>query len=137
MLLLAFSLLSFVRFQSSLNIHGVKSKKPNDIIDFQSKLFRDIENENRLLREIEKLQEKISTERYIEELKELKRAKRNLTKEVGRLPSNFHKNCVLKTMPFDFNRVILLKNDNSSDFINANFVDGFNQKNKFIVTQGK
>lgn len=37
---------------------------------------------------------------------------------------------------YDHTRVLLAQTDNQSDYIHANFVDGYKQKNAFISTQG-
>ena len=112
----------------------INVKSPREYLKF---FFRDIENEKNLIHEIDKLKEKVWSKDYREELTQLKISAVRLPRDIGRLPENFDKNCINLTMPFDYNRVILSSDDNCSDYINANYVDGFNKKNKFIVTQGK
>ena len=105
--------------------------------EYLKSFFHDIENEKNLIREIDKLKEKVWSKDYKKELTQLKISAEYLPDDIGKLPENFDKNCINRTMPFDYNRVILSSDDNCSDYINANYVDGFNKKNKFIVTQGK
>ena len=48
------------------------------------------------------------------------------------------KNRYTDVLPLDQSRVVLrgVDDDPSSDYINANFVDGYRQKNAYISTQG-
>ncbi|XP_026493551.2 tyrosine-protein phosphatase non-receptor type 9 isoform X2 [Vanessa tameamea] len=56
----------------------------------------------------------------------------------AKLPSNLAKNRYTDVLCFDHSRVLLsqLDDDPSSDYINANYVDGYKQRNAFICTQG-
>ena len=58
---------------------------------------------------------------------------------VYRLRANLPKNRYTDVLCYDHSRVLLsqIDGDPSSDYINANFVDGYKQKNAFISTQGK
>ncbi|KAG6558345.1 protein tyrosine phosphatase U2 [Microplitis demolitor] len=49
---------------------------------------------------------------------------------------NKSKNREENMLCYDHNRVILPIEDNAGDYINANYVDGWKQKGKFICTQG-
>ena len=51
---------------------------------------------------------------------------------------NMSKNRYTDVLCLDQSRVVLrsIGNDPSSDYINANFVDGYRQKNAYISTQG-
>ncbi|KAI8434402.1 hypothetical protein MSG28_012440 [Choristoneura fumiferana] len=56
-----------------------------------------------------------------------------------RLPANLAKNRYTDVLCFDHSRVLLSRadpEDPASDYINANYVDGYKQKNAFICTQG-
>lgn len=55
-----------------------------------------------------------------------------------RLRANLTKNRYTDVLCFDHSRVILSQEDDdpTSDYINANFVDGYKQKNAYISTQG-
>lgn len=56
----------------------------------------------------------------------------------SRMRSNAPKNRYSDVLCFDHSRVLLsqVDGDTCSDYINANFVDGYKQKNAFISTQG-
>ncbi|XP_037918409.1 tyrosine-protein phosphatase non-receptor type 9 isoform X3 [Hermetia illucens] len=56
----------------------------------------------------------------------------------AKLRNNLIKNRYTDVLCYDHSRVILSKEeeDPSSDYINANFVDGYKQKNAYISTQG-
>lgn len=55
-----------------------------------------------------------------------------------RNPNNLTKNRYTDVLCYDHSRVILslIDDDLNSDYINANFVDGYKQKNAYISTQG-
>lgn len=56
-----------------------------------------------------------------------------------RLRSNLAKNRYTDVLCYDHSRVIITpddEDDQTSDYINANFVDGYKQKNAYISTQG-
>lgn len=55
-----------------------------------------------------------------------------------RLPANLAKNRYTDVLCYDHSRVPLsLRDDDpASDYINANYVDGYKQRNAFICTQG-
>ncbi|KAL5260404.1 hypothetical protein ACHWQZ_G010503 [Mnemiopsis leidyi] len=57
---------------------------------------------------------------------------------VAKLPANIRKNRYSDILSYDHTRVKLqqLPNDQFSDYINANYVDGYNQERAFIFTQG-
>ncbi|XP_063908283.1 uncharacterized protein LOC135126279 isoform X2 [Zophobas morio] len=52
----------------------------------------------------------------------------------GRLNKNLHKNHYKDILPYDDTRVILNDNENE-DYINANYVDGYEHPKAYIVTQ--
>jgi len=56
----------------------------------------------------------------------------------ARLAENLAKNRYTDVLCYDHTRVMLARDDNDpdSDYINANFVDGYKQRNAFISTQG-
>lgn len=58
---------------------------------------------------------------------------------ISRLRNNLAKNRYTDVLCYDHSRVILSQSDEdpASDYINANFVDGYRQKNAYISTQGK
>lgn len=57
-----------------------------------------------------------------------------------KVPSNVKRNRHPYSTMYDENRVVLScktgEGESASDFINASFVDGYNQKNAFIAAQG-
>jgi len=57
---------------------------------------------------------------------------------VFRWRSNISKNRYTDVLCLDESRVVLrcVDDDPSSDYINANYVDGYRQKNAYISTQG-
>lgn len=57
----------------------------------------------------------------------------------NRIRVNLAKNRYTDVLCYDHSRVILSQLDDevTSDYINANFVDGYKQKNAYISTQGK
>ncbi|XP_061714444.1 tyrosine-protein phosphatase non-receptor type 9-like [Cydia pomonella] len=50
-------------------------------------------------------------------------------------PENKNKNRFSYFPCWDITRVVLAKNNDGSDYINANFIDGFKAENKFIATE--
>lgn len=60
------------------------------------------------------------------------------TFNVAKIRNNIPKNRYTDVLCYDHSRVILSKldGDADSDYIHANFVDGYKQKNAFISTQG-
>ncbi|KAF5287706.1 hypothetical protein FQA39_LY15806 [Lamprigera yunnana] len=60
------------------------------------------------------------------------------TFNVAKVKNNLPKNRYTDVLCFDHSRVILseIDGDKDSDYIHANFVDGYKQKNAFINTQG-
>jgi len=76
--------------------------------------------------------------RFSEEYEEFKHVGRDQACTAADLPVNRPKNRFTNILPYDHSRVKLQPTDDEegSDFINANFVPGFNSKREFIVTQG-
>ncbi|XP_064476296.1 receptor-type tyrosine-protein phosphatase U-like [Ornithodoros turicata] len=57
--------------------------------------------------------------------------------EVAKRPENMHKNRYGNVLPYDHSRVILSElPDGGSDYINANYVAGYNNDRRYIATQG-
>ncbi|XP_062868350.1 receptor-type tyrosine-protein phosphatase alpha [Trichomycterus rosablanca] len=56
----------------------------------------------------------------------------------GNLPANMKKNRVLQIIPYEFNRVIIpvKRGEENTDYVNASFIDGYRQKDSYIVSQG-
>uniref|UniRef100_A0A8C1VHJ8 Protein tyrosine phosphatase receptor type O n=1 Tax=Cyprinus carpio TaxID=7962 RepID=A0A8C1VHJ8_CYPCA len=72
------------------------------------------------------------------QFEELKSVGLDLSHEAADLPVNRPKNRYTNILPYDFSRVklISLHNDEGSDYINANFIPGYNSPHEFIATQG-
>jgi len=73
-----------------------------------------------------------------DEYQEIKSQPPDGTFDHARLAENLAKNRYTDVLCYDHTRVILAREDNDpdSDYINANFVDGYKQRNAFISTQG-
>lgn len=56
----------------------------------------------------------------------------------GSLPENKHKNRFVNVVAYDHSRVVLNKveGDPDSDYINANYIDGYKQQQQYIASQG-
>lgn len=55
----------------------------------------------------------------------------------GRLPEHKSKNRYGNLLPYDHSRVVLTKESlHDSDYINANFIDGYEKPNRYIAMQG-
>ena len=75
--------------------------------------------------------------RFSEEYEELKHVGREKPCTAADMPVNRPKNRFTNILPYDHSRVKLQPADDEegSDYINANFVPGFNSPREFIVTQ--
>ncbi|XP_023243827.1 tyrosine-protein phosphatase 10D-like [Centruroides sculpturatus] len=76
--------------------------------------------------------------RFSEEFELLKHVGREKLCAAADLPVNRPKNRFTNILPYDHSRVKLLPTDDEegSDYINANYIPGFNSLREFIVTQG-
>ena len=76
--------------------------------------------------------------RFSEEFELLKHVGRDKPCNAADLPCNRPKNRFTNILPYDHSRVKLLPTDDEegSDFINANYIPGYNSPREFIVTQG-
>lgn len=77
----------------------------------------------------------------LKEYAEIRARQPDGTFEYAKLRSNLTKNRYTDVLCYDHSRVVLSTNDTdddpSNDYINANFVDGYKQKNAYISTQGE
>ncbi|KAK3875168.1 hypothetical protein Pcinc_019949, partial [Petrolisthes cinctipes] len=75
---------------------------------------------------------------FSEEYEALKHVGHDLQRGAADLPVNRPKNRFTNILPYDHSRVKLQPTDDEegSDYINANFVAGYNSPREFIVTQG-
>ncbi|XP_022661734.1 tyrosine-protein phosphatase 10D-like isoform X5 [Varroa destructor] len=76
--------------------------------------------------------------RFSEEFELLKHVGRDRPCTAADLPVNRPKNRFTNILPYDHSRVKLLPTDDEegSDYINANYIPGYNSPREFIVTQG-
>nr|XP_023013330.1 tyrosine-protein phosphatase 10D isoform X2 [Leptinotarsa decemlineata] len=76
--------------------------------------------------------------RFSEEFEELKHIGRDQPCTFSDLPCNRPKNRFTNILPYDHSRVKLqpVDDEEGSDYINANYVPGYNSPREFIVTQG-
>ncbi|RZF35702.1 hypothetical protein LSTR_LSTR009570 [Laodelphax striatellus] len=76
--------------------------------------------------------------RFSEEFEELKHVGREQACTAADLPCNRPKNRFTNILPYDHSRFKLqpVDDEEGSDYINANYVPGFNSPREFIVTQG-
>ncbi|XP_022109995.1 uncharacterized protein LOC110989723 [Acanthaster planci] len=70
---------------------------------------------------------------FAKEFKDLNLIGETQAKTAGAQPENEDKNRYGNIVPFDFNRVILNKDE---DYINASFLSGFSGNNEYIAAQG-
>ncbi|KAG8237365.1 hypothetical protein J437_LFUL017488 [Ladona fulva] len=76
--------------------------------------------------------------RFSEEFEELKHVGREQACTAADLPVNRPKNRFTNILPYDHSRFKLqpVDDEEGSDYINANYVPGFNSPREFVVTQG-
>ncbi|XP_066970331.1 tyrosine-protein phosphatase 10D-like [Macrobrachium rosenbergii] len=76
--------------------------------------------------------------RFAEEYEALKYVGHDLPRTAADLPVNRPKNRFTNILPYDITRVKLQPTDDEegSDYINANYVSGYNSPREFVVTQG-
>ncbi|XP_021369342.1 tyrosine-protein phosphatase 10D-like isoform X2 [Mizuhopecten yessoensis] len=76
--------------------------------------------------------------KYAEQFEDLKEIGRDQPCTAAELPENRGKNRFTNILPYDHSRVKLLPTDDEegSDYINANYMPGFNSRREYIVTQG-
>ncbi|XP_073801992.1 receptor-type tyrosine-protein phosphatase O isoform X2 [Danio rerio] len=81
---------------------------------------------------------KDSAYKFSLQFEELKSVGLDLSHEAADLPINRPKNRYTNILPYDFSRVklISLHNDEGSDYINANYIPGYNSPREYIATQG-
>ncbi|XP_042322212.1 receptor-type tyrosine-protein phosphatase V-like isoform X3 [Sceloporus undulatus] len=75
---------------------------------------------------------------FFQDFEELKEVGKEQPKTEAELPANTSKNRYPHVLPYDYSRVklSLLDGEPHSDYINANFVQGYNLPQEFIATQG-
>ena len=76
--------------------------------------------------------------RFSEEFEELKHVGRDQPNTAADLPCNRPKNRFTNILPYDHSRFKLqpVDDEEGSDYVNANYVPGFNSPREFVVTQG-
>ncbi|XP_041271178.1 receptor-type tyrosine-protein phosphatase eta-like isoform X2 [Onychostruthus taczanowskii] len=73
---------------------------------------------------------------FAEEYEELKSAGVHQPKFAAELPENRGKNRYNNVLPYDISRVKLSNQSSGADYINANYMPGYNSKKAFIAAQG-
>ncbi|CAN8214728.1 unnamed protein product [Coccothraustes coccothraustes] len=73
---------------------------------------------------------------FAEEYEELKSAGVHQPKFAAELPENRGKNRYNNVLPYDISRVKLSDQNSGTDYINANYMPGYNSKKAFIAAQG-
>ncbi|XP_007430100.1 receptor-type tyrosine-protein phosphatase V-like [Python bivittatus] len=75
---------------------------------------------------------------FFQDFEELKEVGKEQPKTEAEVPANTIKNRYPHVLPYDYSRVklTLLDGQPHSDYINANFVPGYNSPQEFIATQG-
>uniref|UniRef100_A0ABM0MYZ6 protein-tyrosine-phosphatase n=1 Tax=Saccoglossus kowalevskii TaxID=10224 RepID=A0ABM0MYZ6_SACKO len=65
-------------------------------------------------------------------------ANTNIPNEAANIPENKSKNRFRNVLSYDHSRVVLdvINDDPNSDYINANYIDGYQKNNAYIATQG-
>ncbi|XP_066525534.1 receptor-type tyrosine-protein phosphatase O isoform X2 [Hoplias malabaricus] len=81
---------------------------------------------------------KDSAYKFSLQFEELKSVGLDLSHDAADLPVNRPKNRYTNILPYDFSRVKLISmhNDEGSDYINANYIPGYNSSQEYIATQG-
>jgi hypothetical protein len=99
------------------------TKDPVAVSDFEEHVKELCNKDKGFSEEFLALEEKISS---------------NLTSAVAKLPRNKLKNRYGNIVPYDSNRVVLkeLAEEFGSDYINASYVHGYDQRNGYIACQG-
>lgn len=94
------------------------------------------------IEQIVEMVKQMSKKGLIKEYAEIRGRQPDGTFDQAKLRSNLTKNRYTDVLCYDHSRVILSHENNSEDdptgdYINANYVDGYKQKNAYISTQGK
>lgn len=101
-------------------------------------------NENggdpKTLEQIVDMVKKMGRKGLLKEYAEIRARQPDGTFDHAKMRSNLTKNRYTDVLCYDHSRVVLSNedvDDPTNDYINANFVDGYKQKNAYISTQGK
>ena len=107
----------------SINIRELHTSRPVDLKNFANH-YREMSAD--------------SDFRFAEEFEQLKYIGTERSAIAAELPVNRPKNRFTNIVPYDHSRVKLLPTDDEegSDYINANYIPGYNSPREFIVTQG-
>ncbi|KAI1301652.1 Tyrosine-protein phosphatase non-receptor type 9 [Halotydeus destructor] len=117
-------------------------KKPSfassDVDIFANGFLHSEEDEGLTIEEFIQYMKQKSRKGLYDEYNEIKSKYDSGSFDNSRLRSNHHKNRYTDVLCYDHSRVLLSIEDDdpNSDYINANFVDGYMQKRAFISTQG-
>lgn len=101
------------------------------------KLFNSIENDKQIWKLVDSLNSKLKRNYNFKPEYRKNEHEVNGTYHHFYRPENLCRNRYRKCPLYDHSRFILSTKRNNSDYIHASWVDGFNKKNAFILTQGK
>ncbi|XP_053326273.1 receptor-type tyrosine-protein phosphatase C [Spea bombifrons] len=75
---------------------------------------------------------------FLDEFQSIPRVFSKFSIKEAKKPSNQAKNRYVDILPYDDNRVVLseINGDTRSDYINASYINGFNEPRKYIAAQG-
>lgn len=99
-------------------------------------LFVNLENDKYISKLIVEMKTTVMNQHYIGEIHKIRQIK-NGTFIHSNSTENIKKNRYKTILCYDHTRVVLSTENNSSDYINANYVDGYNRSKGFIMTEGK
>lgn len=101
-------------------------------------------DDGKTIQQIVEMVKQLGKRGLVKEYAEIRARQPEGTFDHAKLRSNLTKNRYTDVLCYDHSRVVLSQNpengdedDPTSDYINANFVDGYKQKNAYISTQGE
>lgn len=101
-------------------------------------------DDGKTIQQIVEMVKQMGKKGLVKEYAEIRARQPDGTFDHAKLRSNLTKNRYTDVLCYDHSRVVLSQNpengdeeDPTSDYINANFVDGYKQKNAYISTQGE
>uniref|UniRef100_A0AAQ4NNX3 protein-tyrosine-phosphatase n=1 Tax=Gasterosteus aculeatus aculeatus TaxID=481459 RepID=A0AAQ4NNX3_GASAC len=147
----SFSSLGWLKKQRKATVTTVDKKVPNGILEEQEQqtvvLLPQSASASKTyfplpvghLEEEQRLRSADDGKLFREEYNSLPGGNAQGTYEEANKDENKEKNRYPNILPYDHSRVVLTQLDGNpcSDYVNASYIDGYTEKNKFIATQGK